>query len=340
MKAIALMCAVGMFAASEQQAPQRDAPVAAVTGTAAIRGVVVSDDAAQRPLRRVRVALTGVPGGRVAMTDDDGRFVFVTLPAGNYTLAASRPAYLPVAYGATRPGRSGTTIVLAEKQSTDIKITMALGGVVAGTVRDGRGRPMPAIDVGLVPLPTGENSRPAFSPQPVTTDDRGEYRLYGVPPGQYFVAAVAQNNAPAGGTGRRSVEENDALLSQLQLRGGDAAALMPVAPARKLEPLPAAPAVSLAPMFYPGTARVESAVVVSVAAGVERVGIDIAIVPVRSMSIDGTVQGPVQKLDRVELSLVINGPQFPSFTGSRPVLSRPPDAQASDRRCRSLTGNA
>lgn len=326
MKPIALLFAVSMLgAAPVQQAPQRDAPVAIATGAAVIRGVVVGSDAAHRPIRRARVVLSGVPGGRVAVTDDAGAFVFDRLPAGNYTLTSSKPAYLPANLGASMPGRAGTAIVLADKQSADVSMSMTLGGVVTGTIRDGRGRPIAGVDVGLIPLATADSPRMGFSAQPVTTDERGEYRLYGVPPGQYYVAAVMQNFMTSGTSGRRTVEENDAVFAQLQSRIDGA--LVVGAPAKKVEPLPFATAAASAPTMYPGTPRIDAASLVTVVAGAERVGIDFAVQPVRAASIDGTVQGPVLNLDRVELSLVIDGPQFPQFSSSRPILTQPPDAR-------------
>ena len=76
-----------------------------------IAGVVVSDDAQPRPLRRARVTVNGptlqVP--RTAITGDDGTFAFGGLPAGRYTLAARRrTATSPMTHGAARPARPGT----------------------------------------------------------------------------------------------------------------------------------------------------------------------------------------------------------------------------------------
>jgi hypothetical protein len=310
------------------QATQRDTAAGAVVkGTAVIRGVVVSDDAEHRPIRRVQVSLSGLPGGRVAPTDDAGRFEFVELPTGTYLLTASKAAYLTKAYGASRGGRPGTAIVLAAGQQTDVSIALTRGAVIGGVVRDGHGRPLAGADVGLLPAGMSDSALAFFTPQPVTTDDRGEYRLFGVPPGQYYVAAVVQNLMMSSIAGRRSIEENDALLAALQSRGAGAGAAAPTAPGKTIEPLPLGPAASFAPVFYPDTPRADAAIAITVAAGVERLGVDFAVAPVRAASIDGLVSGPVSRLDRVELTLVVDGPQFASFSSSRPILTRPPDAQ-------------
>lgn len=320
----AMLSFVGALAA--QQTPQRDAPAALAAGTGVIRGVVVSDDAEHRPIRRARVVLGGVPGGRATTTDEGGAFVFSGLPVGSYTLAASKPAYIAISYGAKQPGRTGTGITLADKQVVDVSIALPLGGVIAGTVRDGRGRPLAGVDVGLVALPLPGAQRPSFSTSPVTTDDRGEYRLFGIPPGQYYVAAVGQSFTTSGATGRRTVEETDAVMAQLQTRAADPIVSAPGAPPRKLD-VPAPSSASFAPIFFPGTARPDGATVITVTKGGTYAGTDFALTPVRTAVIDGTVQGPVTNLDRVELGLVIAGPQFPGFNSSRPILTQAPDVR-------------
>lgn len=97
--------------------------------------------------------------------------------------------------------------------------------------------------------------------------------------------------------------------------------------ARKPEPLPAALSAGFAPVLYPGTNRVDSATVITMTAGENREGIDFAITPVRAGTIEGAVQGGVNNLDRVELSLVVEGPQFPAFSANRPLLTQMPDKQ-------------
>lgn len=80
-----------LFAAalSQAQAPPRDTRVAA-SATGTIAGIVVSDEALPRPLRRARVTLTGqtLDGERTAITGDDGAFAFDGLPPGS---TRSRP---------------------------------------------------------------------------------------------------------------------------------------------------------------------------------------------------------------------------------------------------------
>src|SRR5215471_15830486 len=109
MKKLAIVSAFLTFALcllpsalSSVLAQVRDTPVAArATGSASIAGVVTTDDATPRPLRRVTVMLaTGdIRMPEATVTDDSGAFAFGNLPAGNYTLVASRTGYVNSFYG-------------------------------------------------------------------------------------------------------------------------------------------------------------------------------------------------------------------------------------------------
>src|SRR5690349_10136629 len=75
--------------------PPRDASNATAVGTASISGTVVGE-ATGNPVRRARVMLTGAElrGGRSVVTDDQGRFTFQALPAGRFTMTASKPGFV------------------------------------------------------------------------------------------------------------------------------------------------------------------------------------------------------------------------------------------------------
>src|SRR5258705_4103289 len=112
-------------------------PRVTVRGTAVLSGVVVSDDPDARPVRKARVTC-GSPdvSGHTTITDDGGRFVFVALPAGRYTVGASKAAWVTTYYGAKRPSRPGVAIPLAEGQKVELVVRMARGSVITGLLRD------------------------------------------------------------------------------------------------------------------------------------------------------------------------------------------------------------
>src|SRR5262249_22162708 len=89
--------------------PPRDAPPAARSGTAVIKGRVI-DAATGQALPRARVQLMGSPGQRDPMlTDDAGAFAFSALPAGRFFVSVNRTGYVMAQY--PERGASMRTIV-------------------------------------------------------------------------------------------------------------------------------------------------------------------------------------------------------------------------------------
>jgi len=122
---------------------QRDAPAPAATpaGTGEIAGVVVSANANQQPLRRAVVTISGGANvSRSVLSDDAGRFSFIKLAAGTYSVTARKAAYLAAPYGAKRPGRSGVPIAIADGQRMSVTISMFRGAAITGMLRDPAGQ--------------------------------------------------------------------------------------------------------------------------------------------------------------------------------------------------------
>jgi uncharacterized protein (DUF2141 family) len=175
----------------------RDASMQAPVGTGAITGFVLSEGTGT-PVRRARVNLSGAAlrGGRTAMTTDDGRFSFAGLPAGRYTMTASKAGFVDIAYGAKRAGRPGTPIELADAQKIEkAVINLPKGGVVTGIVIDDNGEPSPNTTVRAYRFVMRTGERTLQQTGTDTTDDRGMYRIFGLQPGDYVVSAVPRNQS-------------------------------------------------------------------------------------------------------------------------------------------------
>jgi carboxypeptidase family protein len=252
-------------------------PRAAATGTALLSGTVVSDDVEAKPVRRARVTCTAaeLTVGMTAVTDDRGRFSCARLPAGRYSVSVTREGWVPVAYGARRPLRAGTPIALAAGQRAGIVIRMMRGAVITGTLLDETGQP--AVNTGVAAmrstLQNGERRLIALG-VPGLTDDRGVYRIYGLPPGDYFVGAAPHSRA---GSELQATTDLDVHHARS---------------ARAGTPTPPDRGVAFASTYFPGTPLLVQASAVTIGAGEERSGVDFALQLVATARVEGIVSTP------------------------------------------------
>ena len=306
--------------------PQRPDLTGAALGRARIAGRVVDAQAIQQPVRRAIVMLTGsdLPGGRSAITDSDGRFSFDRLPAGRFTLTALKPAYLRSAYGAIKPGGTGTPITLdAGRQITGLVMTLAHGGAIAGTLRDERGAPVVDIEMTLTRINVPAAPAEAGSSVPILTDNRGEYRAYGLFPGTYSVSAASRLSRGIGEVGVMSTTEVDATFARL--RQGTATIGLPHDNVLSYIVRPEK-AYSTAPIFYPGVAALGEAAPITLALGEELSGVDFVFRLARSASVRGTINGfESGQMSNLDVSLGSDAPYaVPSGFGSGPSLQQRP----------------
>ena len=125
--AVWLVSAAALGAQAPVVPPTRDAAtgVTVPSGTAALAGIVI--DGEKQPVRRASVSISGdMRLNRRTVTDDAGRFQFADLPAGRFTITAAKAGYPETSYGAKRPFRTGSGVMLAEGQRlTDIQLPLA-----------------------------------------------------------------------------------------------------------------------------------------------------------------------------------------------------------------------
>ena len=189
---LGVCAAIGLAAPGAGQ--PRDRP-AEVTGTAGISGRVLTRSP-RAPLSEAVVfarAENGAQAGEWAVTDADGQYALSGLLAGRYTLTARKGGYVTLQFGQTRAFEQGTPLQLeAGETLRGIDLQLPRGGVMTGRVLDQHGQPAVGAAVSaqryqfalgrwdLVSAGSGDR-----------TDDRGVYRLYGLPPGDYYVEARA-----------------------------------------------------------------------------------------------------------------------------------------------------
>lgn len=190
-------------------------PQARTTGT--IKGVVRASGSSNGiPDVEVTlsVATAPIPTGSSpsVATDAEGRFSFSNVAFGRYALRAQRTGYFPVNADPAAPAAlqfqtSEPVTISADAPDADVSMPLAQGGTISGRVLDLQGRP--AAGVPMLVLRTGYqdgrkvllNATP-FSPAGagLMTNDRGEYRLFWYPAGEYYVKTDALQSRPGAGS--------------------------------------------------------------------------------------------------------------------------------------------
>jgi protocatechuate 3,4-dioxygenase beta subunit len=288
----ALMALVvcGVFAQQQPAQPQsrpqsaqpaRDVQRQPPSATASIGGRVLAADTG-RPLKRASVLASG--GGRQARgatTDDLGRFRVTGLPAGTYTITASKSGFVDAIFGQRRPLQPGTPVQLADGQETSgIDLRLTRGSVITGHVLDEDGEPLARALVTVQRYQYVRGERQLTSAGSDQTDDRGQYRVFGLPPGDYYVSATAGGLAQILGRGFQFAAGALAGAG----RGGRGA-FFGGPPVEDAEP------VGYAPTYYPGVTSAADATKVTVAPGQELGGIDFQVQLVAMSTVSGTVIG-------------------------------------------------
>jgi protocatechuate 3,4-dioxygenase beta subunit len=193
-----------LAAASFVMAFLQTSQVSPPSTTQLVAGRIV-EDGSRAPLSGARVMLiNGTNGGPVspiprgpheALTDQDGRYTFTGLDPGRYVVSAQKAGYAtPV--GAAMPRFD----LAAGEQHVVADIALARGGVIAGRVIDPSGEPLAdARVVALRPAPTRPNNAARVSAlvpsgPSAQTNDLGEFRLFSLAPGTYYVQAAPQRS--------------------------------------------------------------------------------------------------------------------------------------------------
>lgn len=238
------------------------------SGTGRIRGRVVAADTGS-PVRRAQIRLAGPEvGGKMALTDAEGRFEFRDVPAGRFTLSATKSGFVTVQYGQTRPFESGKPIELAEAQLLDkADIALPRGSVISGRLLDEFGDPVPDASVTAM-RSTWSNGRRRLQSagRSAQTNDLGQFRLFGLPPGEYYVSASA--------TGGQMMQVEMAMSATIGGRGGGTGS---------------SPTSGYAPTYFPGTTNGAEAQRLTIGVGQEAQNTDFALVPVRLAKVSGIV---------------------------------------------------
>ena len=190
-----LLVSVVLFSLSGRPEAQEQIGVRQA-GAGRLRGRVVN---AQTGLPVRDVSVLAVTAGsretqRGARTDGNGQFEITELPAGHYIVTASRVGYVSISYGQRRALEAPRPLALADKEVLDtIDFRLPRGGAIVGRVLDEFGEPFPDARVQATRLRFVNGQRRAAAVgDGFQTDDLGRFRIYDLPPGDYYVSASVQ----------------------------------------------------------------------------------------------------------------------------------------------------
>jgi len=131
-----------------------------------------------------------------AITDDEGKYRIAGVPEGRYVVKPFAPALVVLRVPelekagvimSSSVGLAGFIVTVSRGDVLDgIDFALGAGGVITGRVADDSGRPVVAVSV--VAERYNEQLQPIGGSSRVETDDRGIYRIYGLPAGKYLVS--------------------------------------------------------------------------------------------------------------------------------------------------------
>jgi 5-hydroxyisourate hydrolase-like protein (transthyretin family) len=300
-------------------------PGFATQQSASLQGIVVRTGTTD-PLSKVDVVLRVDGNNPVPLdtmtTDSDGRFIFPNVRPGRYQIAVTRSGYWRAPLGIT---------VAPGQQVPEVRLSMTPTGAIEGRVYKDNGEAFGNVEVQALKVSYQDGRRVLTVVQAAQTNDLGEYRLFWLTPGRYYIGVVhpeAQSMlrrmmTSSGSTGM-TIGGIDTFFSANST--GDPALEV----YRDEDEDPKRP--RYVPIYFPGTADEQSATAIDLRAGADFAGANIAVAPVRARMVRGfVVDGTTGKAsENARVRLVEDGPivnydgiEVDSNTGSFEVALLP-----------------
>ena len=184
---------------------QGASPLNPCLGTGTVRARVVTSDGAAVPGASVRLSAKGPTWSYSGSdtTSSDGSASFDCLRASDYIVEVSKRSYVVERFGDRRALRMSATVREGQLNELPVVVLRRLAAAV-GTVADEHGEPMEGVTVRALAV-RYVNGRSSTVPAgaEAQTDDRGQFRVYGLQPGAYLLAASV-DVVPSGASGDAS----------------------------------------------------------------------------------------------------------------------------------------
>jgi protocatechuate 3,4-dioxygenase beta subunit len=190
--------------AAAQNSAGADQQNASISGRVTLSG---------QPVRGIKVSLVPgpygspeTPGRQSERSDENGRYEFKGLAAGRYGIVAASYIYASVDFFASQIKPFKICTVTAGEKLENQDLPLARGGVITGRITGADGRPVIVERVQLTFVDSNSKRQefPTFfsSDDMWLTDDRGVYRIFGLPPGRYLVSVGRDVGQGAAGSAR------------------------------------------------------------------------------------------------------------------------------------------
>jgi hypothetical protein len=295
-------------------APQPAAPTIPLDQYGSVAGIMTNSLTGE-PLGKATVSLRivdsgdrlagGAPRSYAATSDPSGQFRFPRVAPGKFRLSAKRTGFVEMDYGANDPQYNGSIVTLNAKQSlTGLLFRLIPHGVITGKILDQDGEPMQSAQVQAMKAKYSQGRKQLISYGEASTNDIGEFRVYGLPPGRYYLS-VSPRRGDFGppGRGPRTVTAQTTDEEYTST-------------------------------YYPGTNDIATAIPVELGPGAQMRGFELTLRKKRTVHVRGRVVDTTgSDRSRMMVSLVPTGPAAPGSTrramridqnGNFEILSVPP----------------
>ena len=217
-----------------------------------LEGTVIAADSGQ-PLRKAVLSLRKT-GNRArpqyALTDSNGYFEMNGVVPGRYYFSAAHAGYVRMGYDQRSADAPSPELTLSPGQDLkEISFHLPRAAAISGHIYDENGDPIEDAEVRAQRYRYFQGKRQLLPAGFASTDDRGEYRIFDLAPGSYYVSAAF--NAGQFGRGPANFSYPDT--------------------------------------FYPSTTEASTASPVQLTAGNDFSDVDISLVPAKTFHIRGRV---------------------------------------------------
>ena len=224
--------------------------------------------------------------GRATLTGIDGRFEFSSLPAIQVTISAHKPGYFSDQELSQGPPVTPPSIVQVGPDSSQVVVRLTPQGVISGRIESGT-TPVEHLPVRILALRIAGGHRRWEQRATTVTDDDGEFRASGLPPGSYYVEIGPGLEFDDGQPGERTGVQGESRQANEAEEG-------------------------YGELFYPGAPEISAASPIELAGG-QQVVANFSVKSLAVVTISGTVMGFPQG----------QGVSLQLETNSRPDISFP-----------------